>query len=229
MKKFRVLNKGKTAEIYIYEEIGAGWFGGISAKSFLDEMKSVKDAEQLNIYINSAGGDVFDGLTIYNQIKRHPGKKHVEIDGIAASIASVIAMAADPGELHMAENAMMMIHNPWGMVMGYADEMRSYAETLDKVRESILSTYATREGVDQGAVSDLMDAETWLNAAEAAELGLVDIVSEEKQMAAHIDLGKFRYKNIPKELPTAVYTVQPDEVKYPARSKYKDMIKRGFN
>jgi ATP-dependent Clp endopeptidase proteolytic subunit ClpP len=228
MKKFKILNKGKTAEIYIYEDIGAGWFGGISAKSFSEEMKKIKDAEQLNIYINSAGGDVFDGLSIYNQIKRHSGKKHVEIDGIAASIASVIAMAADPGELLMASNAMMMVHNPWGLVMGYADEMRSYADTLDKVRESILTTYASRDGVDEGAISDLMDAETWLDAEQAAEVGLVDTVSEEKQMAAHVDLSKFGYKNVPKELPSAVYTVQP-EAKFAIRSKYKEMIQRGFH
>ena len=137
-------------------------------------------------------------------------------------------MSADPGELIMAENAMMMVHNPWGMVMGYADEMRSYADTLDKVRESYSDDlYMPATGWMKKQFLISWTPKHGLTPNQAIEFGLVDTVSAEKQMAAHVNLSKFGYKNVPKDLPSAVYTVQPGE-KFPIRKQYSDMIKRNL-
>ena len=110
MNGFEIKCKGTMADILIYEDIGDGWLGGISAKTFADELKKLKNLTQLNVRINSPGGAVFDGLAIYNTLKKHKANVTVSIDGLAASIASVIAMAGD--QITMAENALMMIHDP---------------------------------------------------------------------------------------------------------------------
>jgi len=140
----------------------------------------------LNVYINSPGGDVFDGVAIYNILQRHRAKVVVEIDALAASIASLIAMAGD--EIRMAENALLMIHNPWGFVIGDVNDLRKAIEDLDKIKDSaILPAYVSQSGMDEKEISKLMDEETWLSAAEAKEYGFVDTIVENKQIAAHID------------------------------------------
>ena len=124
---FRAQARG--AEIVIYDEIGAF---GIPAKAFLDELKALGPVAELTVRINSPGGSVFDGVAIYNALKRHDARLTVWIDGIAASIASMIAMAGD--EVVMPENAMLMLHDPSGLVMGTAADMRGMAEALDKMK-----------------------------------------------------------------------------------------------
>lgn len=161
--------KGKRGEIYIYEAIGEGWYGGITAKSFSESLKELGNVSALDIYINSPGGSVFDGIAIYNQIRRFSGERIVHVDGIAASIASVIAMAGD--EVRIADNGMLMIHDPWSVAFGTADEMRKVADSLDKVRDTILDTYVAKTGGDRAVISDLMSAETWMLADEAIERG----------------------------------------------------------
>ncbi len=196
---YRIDAKKDSADITIYEDIGEGWFGGLSAKQFADDLKKVGDAKQLNVFINSAGGNVFDGLAIYNTLKRHPANVIVSIDGIAASIASIIAMAGD--EIIMAENSFMMIHDPWTAVVGTADDMRDMAETMDKVREQLLSTYVKRSGADKETISNMMQAETWLTADEAKELGLADTLSEPLQIAAYVDKSLMsKYKHVPEKV-----------------------------
>lgn len=182
---------GKRGEIFIYEEIGAGWYGGITAKSFSETMKDLGKVSALDIYINSPGGSVFDGIAIYNQIKRFDGEKVVHIDGIAASIASVIAMAGD--KINIAANGMVMIHDPWSVAFGTADEMRKMADSLDKVRDTILDTYIIATGGDRAEISDLMAAETWLSADEAVEKGFATAKTEEKALKAEFAmLAKFQ-------------------------------------
>lgn len=189
--------KGKRADIYIYEAIGEGWYGGITAKSFSDTLREVGKVDALDIYINSPGGSVFDGVAIYNQVKRFAGEKIVHVDGVAASIASVIAMAGD--EIHIAENGMLMIHDPWGMSVGTADEMRKYAESLDKVRDVLLDTYVARTGQDRKKIAQWMSDETWMNAAEAVERGFATSQTEGKTVEASFPmLAKF--KNTPQPL-----------------------------
>lgn len=188
---FFAKTNGKRGEIYIYEEIGEGWFGGITAKSFSESMKELGNVSALDIYINSPGGSVFDGIAIYNQIKRFSGEKIVHIDGIAASIASVIAMAGD--KVKIAANGMVMIHDPWSIAFGTADEMRKMADSLDKVRDTILDTYVIATEGDRQAISDLMAAETWLSADEAVAQGFADEKTEELTVKAEFSmLAKFQ-------------------------------------
>jgi len=195
-----ILNaKEKSADIWIYEDIGDYFFGGLSAKSFADEIKKIGDVDTINIFLNSPGGDVFDGVAIYSILKRNKANVIVEIDGLAASIASVIAMAGD--EIRMSENAMMMIHNPWGVVSGDATDMRKFADEMDKIRDASIMPAYRRTGMDDKELSDMMDAETWMSATEALEMGFIDEISAEKRMAAKvIDLKKYKFKNTPETL-----------------------------
>jgi len=196
-----------VGELMIYGDISSySWWGDdISPKNFKDDLDKLGDISELNIYINSNGGDVFAGQAIYSMIKRHKAKVTVHVDGLAASIASVIAMAGDV--VHMPVNAMMMIHNPWTFAYGDSTEMKKVADTLDKIRESIIATYQEKSGLTDKKIIAMMDAETWLTAKDSKELGFADGIDEEKQIAASVD-GDFlmmngqkmdlsRYKNAP--------------------------------
>jgi ATP-dependent Clp endopeptidase proteolytic subunit ClpP len=200
---YKIENKGEAAEIWIYEEIGEDfWSGdGITAKSFQKDLATIK-AGQINLHINSPGGSVWDGLTIANLLKQHPANVTTYIDGLAASIASVIALAGN--KVVMAENALFMIHNPYGMAMGDATEMRKMADTLDKVRDSIVLSYTGKTGKDEGEITALMDAESWLSSFEALELGFIDEITEQMDMAACAKfvpfMAKAKFKNIPQDL-----------------------------
>lgn len=189
---FYAKTSGKSkGEVYIYEQIGEGWFGGISANAFQKTMKDVKDVSELDIYVNSPGGNVFDGIAIYNQIMQHPAtRKTMHIDGLAASIASIIAMAGT--EIQIAANGMFMIHDPYGLCMGTAEVMRKSADSLDKVRDTLLQTYVRRTGGDAKKISDWMSEETWMNADESVERGFATSKTEEKSMHAEFTmLAKF--------------------------------------
>ncbi len=161
-----------SAEVSIYDAIGGH---EINAKQFVDELKDI-NAETIHLRINSPGGSVIDGNAIFNALLRHDAKVITHIDGLAASMASVIAMAGD--EVHMSDNALLMIHNPWTVSMGDADELRADADLLDKMSASIMSAYGRSQYEDE-EIKDLMDAETWFTAQEAFDAGLVD----------HIDAG----------------------------------------
>lgn len=175
------------AEVVIYDEIGAY---GITAKGFLAELGALPDATPLALRLNSPGGSVFDAVAIYNAIKRHSGTVTVWIDGIAASAASYIAMAGD--EIVMPENAFLMIHDPAGVVMGTAIDMRAMAEALDKIKGSLLQGYAAKSGRAQEDIAPLMAAETWLDAKDALDLGFADRIAEPVRIAARFDVGRFR-------------------------------------
>jgi ATP-dependent Clp protease protease subunit len=193
---FSTKKQGDDAEILIYESIGESWFGGVSAKSFADELKALGDVKNISVRINSPGGDVFDGVAIYNQLVNHPATVNVVIDGLAASIASVIAMAGD--KVSIAENAMMMIHNPWALVIGESRDMTKMAETLDKIRETLVLTYGARSGMETADIVKMMDEETWLTGQEAVDKKLADEVTEAKRVENRFDLSVF--KNVPREL-----------------------------
>jgi ATP-dependent Clp protease protease subunit len=199
---FRAQAKG--AEIVIYDEIGAF---GTPAKAFLDELKALGPVAELTVRINSPGGAVFDGVAIYNALKRHDAAITVWVDGIAASIASVIAMAGD--EIVVPENAMLMLHDPSGLVMGTATDMRGMAEALDRMKAGMVAAYRDKCGRDDAEIEALMAAETWLSAQEALELGLADRVEAPVRMAAHFDLSRFR--NPPPQLAALAATPSPQE------------------
>jgi ATP-dependent Clp protease, protease subunit len=192
------------AEIAIYDEIGAY---GVSAKGFLAELGALPDGTPIDLRLNSPGGSVFDAVAIHNALKRHEGPVTVWIDGIAASAASYVAMAGD--EIVMPENAFLMIHDPAGLVMGTAEDMRAMAEALDKVKGSLLAGYAAKSGRAAEEIAVLMAAETWLDAKDALELGLADRLAEPVRIAAAFDIGRFR--NAPPALVEAVAASAPEE------------------
>ena len=182
-KNYRIENAtSKEATVYLYDEIG--WFG-IEAEKFVKDLNNIK-AEVIHLRVNSPGGAVFDGTTIYNAVKQHKSKIIAHVDGLAASIASVIIMGAD--EVQMAENAFIMIHEPWSMVMGNAEGLRQEADLLDKVRDTIAKTYMNKSGKDQDEINLMMNAETWLNAQEALEAKFIDTIYEEKLEKAEVTL-----------------------------------------
>jgi ATP-dependent Clp endopeptidase proteolytic subunit ClpP len=168
------------AEIAIYDEIG---FGGVSAKTFLAELKKLS-GQRVHLRINSVGGSVVEGAAIYNALRRHKGGLVVHIDALAASMASVIAMAGD--ETLIADNALVMIHNPWGMTMGDADELRKEADILDKLKATLVNAYVRKTGMEAEQVAQMMDDETWLDATEAVALGFADAIEDGIEAAASI-------------------------------------------
>jgi len=187
----------ERAEISIYDEIGAY---GVSAKGFLAELGALPDTVPIDLRLNSPGGSVFDAVAIHNALQRHAGPVTVWIDGIAASAASYIAMAGD--EIVMPENAFLMIHDPAGLVMGTAADMREMAGTLDKIAGSMVRGYAARSGRSEAEIAALMAAETWFDASDALEAGLATRLAEPVRIAASFDIARFR--NAPPVLVEAV-------------------------
>lgn len=177
---------GGTAEVLVYDEIGA-W--GVSAKQFARDLKDLGKISQIDLRINSPGGSVFDGNAIFNQLKQHPANVTVYIDGLAASMASVIAMAGD--RIVMPENALMMIHNPWTVAIGDAEELRKNADLLDKIKDTLIGAYGRSMMTDEEIV-EMMDAETWLTGEEAVEMGFADELEQEVALAA---CAKFDFLN----------------------------------
>jgi ATP-dependent Clp protease protease subunit len=205
-KKFWNMKRAnKTGEIYIYGDIVSyKWDDSdVTAKSFKDDLDALDDIDTLNIYINSAGGSVFQGQAIYSILKRHKAHKNVYIDGIAASIASVIAMAGDA--IFMPKNAMVMIHRPWTIAIGNVDDMLAAAEALEKIGIAIKAIYMERFNQGEDKLQELLDAETWLTADECLEYGLCDEVTGEKQIAASLNSEVLsKYRNVPDFLKSAV-------------------------
>ncbi|GAA4648717.1 hypothetical protein GCM10023116_09880 [Kistimonas scapharcae] len=185
---YTLKNQSGNAELMIYDVIG-DW-AGLSARQLVDTLKTI-DIDAITVRINSPGGSVFDGIAIYNALRYHPANITVRIEGLAASIASVIAMAGDT--VQMAENALFMIHNPFGWVSGEADDLRRTAGMLDKARDSIAMTYSERCGLPVAEIVTLMAEETWFTAAEAKEKGLIDSIDKPVQLAASFDLSLFNH------------------------------------
>jgi ATP-dependent protease ClpP protease subunit len=174
----RVLAKAnKKAEILIHEQIGADWFGdGLTSKRFAQQLKDLGDVDTIKVRINSPGGAVSDGVAIYNALKTHGAQINVVVEGLAASIASIIAMAGDT--ISMGEGSLMMIHSPWTFAMGSADDMRETADVLDKFESSLVDIYAAKTGLPRDELSALLKAETWLNGEEAVRMGFATEASD---------------------------------------------------
>lgn len=167
------VKEDQTADIYIYDEIG-GW--GISARRFTEDLISLGNLSHINLHIHSPGGEVFDGIAIYNQLKNHSATITVYIDGLAASMASVIAMVGDT--VIMPKNAMMMIHKPWGVSWGDANDMREYADLLDKLENVLIPAYVAKTGKTTEEITAMLEQETWLDGDECVEHGFADKVIE---------------------------------------------------
>lgn len=188
---YEIKAAANTAEVQIYDEIG-GW--GITAKQFIKDFNNIK-AKNITLRINSPGGSVWDGNAIYNAIKRFDGNVSVKIDGLAASMASVIALAGSSVE--MADNAFMMIHNPWSFSIGDAEAMRKDADLLDKIAKNMVAIYAAKTGLSDTEVTDMMSEETWMTAQEAIDFGFVDSSYQGLEAAASFDLNKYQFKHVP--------------------------------
>lgn len=184
-------NASGNPQLFVYGEIADWW--GVDSKDFADQLKDITAAE-IDVRINSDGGSVFTAQAIYSSLRRHSAKINVYIDGMAASAASVIAMAGDT--VYMPENAMMMIHNPLSFMYGNAEEMRERADLLDKVEETLIATYRNKSGLDNAKIKELLDNETYLTAKEAKEYGFVDIIEQPLQVAASLKNDKINFNGV---------------------------------
>jgi ATP-dependent protease ClpP protease subunit len=169
---YRIENAAKPteADVWIYDEIG---FWGTTADQFAREVAGL-DVSTINLHLNTPGGSVFDGVAIHNVLRNHKAAVHVTVDGIAASIGSVIAMAGD--SVTMGRGTEMMIHNPSGLVMGNAADMREMADLLDRLAVDIADFYVGKAGGNREFWLERMSAETWYAAQEAVDAGLADSV-----------------------------------------------------
>jgi ATP-dependent Clp protease protease subunit len=185
---FEMKAEAGVGEIVIYGEIGKSWWDddAMSAKQFDDELKALGEVTQINLRINSPGGDAFDGIAIHNMLKNHKAKVVATVDGIAASAASIIAMAAD--EIIMPQNAFLLIHGASGIAMGNAGDMQSMADDLKRLDLAIVNTYAARSGQKADKISAIMKEDRLMGASEANELGLADTVKDAVKMAAKYSL-----------------------------------------
>lgn len=204
MELFDVRNQTNTsADLYFYGDIvNSEWdrweYEDAAPSTVLEFLEQVK-GKDLNIYINSGGGSVFGGLAIYNMLKRHNGFKTVFVDGLAGSIASVIALAGD--RVVVPENAFFMIHKPWANGAGDAEELRKLAADLDRVEESILNVYKEhmQEGVELNTIKEMVQAETWLSGAEAKNYFKIETGEQLEAVACSSDYIE-HCKRTPKHL-----------------------------
>ena len=186
----RFNKKAKSAEILLYGSIGASWWGeSITAVDFKKELKNLGELDEISLRINSEGGSVFDAAAIYNSLVEHPARVIAHVDGMALSAASVILMSGD--ERHMAENAFVMIHDPWSMVAGDSRAMRKEADLLDQIKSTIVKMYVDRTGISAKEAEELMSDETWMTAEEAKEKGFIDSITENMKVAASFDATRF--------------------------------------
>lgn len=196
--EIRALAAGRV-EIFLYDVIG-GW--GITAQQFVSDCKEagVFEASAVDLHIHSPGGDVMQGFAIFNTLSRLKAKLDIWVDGVAASMASMIVCL--PGAtVHMPENAWLMVHKPWGGIAGDSDDMRDYAAWLDRNEALMLSAYMNKTGLGQEELEAMLKAETWLNGAEAVEKGFADTLEPELQAAACVNQNKLKdYLNMPEQI-----------------------------
>lgn len=189
------------AELLLYGEIQSerSWWdpdnGGIFADEFVQDLQTLGDVPEITVRINSVGGDIFAAVAIYTELKTNPAKINCIIDGLAASAATFILMAADPGCIQIPYGAMVMIHDPLAVLMGMynADDLEQQGKALAAIKTSIVSIYASRTGLDEDTISDLMSGTTWMDADESVQNGFADaILGEEINVQMK---GKVLYMN----------------------------------
>lgn len=186
------MNDGGEADVYIYDVIGWPWY---PAADFIREFNAIQ-ADTINIHINSPGGDVWDARAIRAAIQRHSARTIAHIDGLAASAATSIALAAD--EVFMADGGFFMIHKSWSFSIGNADEMNKWADLLDKIDHAIARDYMRKTGLGEEEVLAMMAAETWFTAEAALEAGFIDRIAD--QPAAENRFNLSAYENAPQAL-----------------------------
>jgi ATP-dependent Clp protease protease subunit len=215
--------RGSRGEIWLYDPVGASFWGdAMSAKMFQKELTALGKVDSITLHINSPGGDVFDGFAIYNALKQHPARITAAVDGLAASIASIIAMSGDT--IKVAANAMMMIHDPQGGAMGDANEMRRVAALLDTVKGNLAQTYVERTQNSRADIEAWMADETWLTADACVERGFADAVTDASAVTALFDPNNFR--NVPEAMRKRLANVTPRPVADRFGVRQQDMDRR---
>jgi ATP-dependent Clp endopeptidase proteolytic subunit ClpP len=203
---------GGEIEILLYACIGEdGWTGeGTTAAQFADDLKAAGDVRSIHIRVNSEGGSVFQGLAIYNTLLSHGAKVTATVDGIAASIASVIICAAQT--ISIAKNGIVMIHNPATIAAGDAAEFTKMAAILAKVKGSMISAYKRHSPLSVAKISAMCDEETWMTAEEAVENGFAERVLSDAAIAASLDFSKFaaKFKHVPASIAARFAGAKPD-------------------
>lgn len=192
-------NKG---EIYIYGDIVSSKWDetDVTAVDFKNELNQLGDVSEIDVHINSAGGNVFEGHAIYNMLKMHKAKVNIYVDALAASIASVIAMSGDTIFMH--KNSFMMIHNSWIMTLSNSKDLRQTANLLDKTDQSSNNAYLDKAtNLSEAELKQLLEAETWLTADEALEKGLADEIIGASEIAASISKDSYQmFKHVPENI-----------------------------
>lgn len=193
--------KKKYAELVLYGTIGESmWEEGITGKAVSQALKDFGAIDKLDVRINSMGGDVFDGVTIYNRLKQLDAEVTVYVDGLAASIASIIAMAGD--EVIMSEGSLFMIHSPMTMAWGNQRDFEEKIQVLDTIEEEMLGIYSRKTGMNRSELRNMLHAETWFGAEEATDMGFATAIEDEKMVACSDSMVKYfskMYKNMPTE------------------------------
>lgn len=198
MRAKAATNGKKKADIYVYGDIG-NWFGdGVGARDFQKELDGLGKLDELDVFINSGGGSIVEGMGIYNILRRYQAKKTAYIDYLAASIASVIPMACD--EIRIAGNGRVMIHRASGGAFGNPDEIRAGADALLGMEEDIVKTYVSRTKLSAEKIREMMYAETWMSAEQAKEFGFVDAIDQIASANLVESTLLNRYKNVPADL-----------------------------
>lgn len=226
---------GTVGRLDISGEVGWDWYGDAwDAGYFKAQMDNLGPVNLLEVHINSPGGSVVDGIAIFNYLVQHPAPVHVYVDGVAASIASVIAMAGD--KIFMPANTLMFVHEPWVYTAGNADQLRSDAEGLDRMSEAITNSYARHLKGSSESIEALMKAETWLTAAETAELfNNVVVMAQEATIKAALDFNNLGDDiKMPKQAKAFLYDGEEENEPVAKESILPDFIvkflnKRGFD
>jgi ATP-dependent Clp protease protease subunit len=215
---FTAKASGGELQLEVYDVIGADFFGdGITAANFSDAIKNAGEISAITMRINSPGGDAFEGVAIYNVLRATGKPINVFVDGLAASAASIVAMAGD--NCTMGDGSVMMIHNAMALAIGNANDMRKMADTLDTVSGAMADIYANRTEMPKADILKLMDEETWMDANEAIAKGFADAQAkapaQAKAATAGFDLAV--YSNVPEALKTTGVVVEekPEPVEDP--------------
>lgn len=217
-------------QIGIYGDIDPKFFSdGTASKEIADQLAAHASAKKINVRINSVGGDVFGGIAIHNALKGHGAPVNVTVEGIAASAASVIAMAGS--KVTMAKGSMLMVHNPWTVTRGDAEALRSTADTLDQVRDGLVAIYQTKTGKSADELKAMLAAETWMTAEQAKAHGFADAIEGDKPKAKAagdvviLNSVTFRRAQVPAEMLAAVDALPPTIPNKPAPPEGEHMLR----
>lgn len=205
-------DSGQTADLFVYGHVGALWWDdtSVDASAVVRQVRAF-NGDLIRVYINSGGGSAMDGVAIYNALRRSSARVDVYIDGIAASAASVIAMAGD--NIRMPRGSFLMIHNPYTQIRGFSKDLRATADVLDKMSSEFIKIYKARSNQTEEEITQALDAETWYTPEEAHKVGLIDEIEEAEEVVAYASdrVAIFAGVKIPKEfLPSSIYdTLRP--------------------